>query len=289
MLQNLGISTSYFAAKGLTIYDSVVQANKLGFRLIELGANHDFEENIAKTLEKICQDFPDAIFTQHCYFPPTFEKEFFSNAAEGLTPQNKQVLDSIFSAAEILKSKIVSFHSGLNTKFTYKGRFRQWEGFKEFSPTEKISQEEALEGTKEFFQFALVKAKNLGAKVAIENIVGRMQYPTTLTTFSDFKNFLNQFPDLNFLFDFGHGFIVHKDPYQFFSLSERIVEMHLDDVTADRLDHRVLGSGVLDLNKLFLHIGQQSHLPFLILEHSAEVKEKEIRKEVKLVEKYLGR
>lgn len=310
MLSNLGISTSYFAAKGFSIYDAVVEADKLGFHLIELGANHNFEDNIWTTIKRIRHDFPDIIFTQHCYFPPIYKREFFSNSAEGLTIKNKQVLDMIFEAAKILNSQVISFHSGLNTKFIFKGHFREFAGFKEFKPTETISPKQALVGLREFVDYALKKADDLSIKVAMENIVGGPEYATTLTGFNDFQAFFKDHPQLNFLFDFGHGWIVHKEnAYRFFDFGQKIIEMHLDDVTPEMHDHRVLGKGILDLERLFGEINklrrlrhpefisgsmmlkQVQHdglpLPLLILEHSAEVKEEEIKKEVELIEEKL--
>jgi len=287
MLKNLGLSTSYFGARGLSIYESIDRAYKLGFRLIELGANHEFEKNITGILQKVCQKFPDVTFTQHCCFPPVLEKEFFSNPAEGLTADNKKVLEAMFTTAKILGTKIISFHNGHNSKFIFKGRYKQFSGFKEFVPTEPIPSKQALLGLREFTYFALKKAEKLGIVVAIENIVGAPSHPATLTGLADFKAFLHEFPSLYFLLDFGHAFIAYKTPFQFFSLKERIIEMHLDDVTSDKLDHRVLGSGILNLDDLFSKIKKLPKMPFLILEHSGEVGEDEILQEVKLVEKHL--
>lgn len=286
MLPNLGISTSYFAAREFSIYDSVDRAYKLGFRLIELGANHNFEDNIWQTLLRIKRDFSGAIFTQHCYFPPT-QGNFFSNPAEGLTKENKQVLESMLKAAKILGSKVISFHSGLNAKFTYKGLFREWNGFKEFTPRERISQNEAKVRMKEFIKYILDKTQSQGIKIAIENIVGRPEYPATLTSFADFKNFLAEVPEVYFLFDYGHGFIVLGNPDLFFSLGEKIIEIHLDDVDTENYDHRILGTGVLNLARLFAEIKKLPIMPLLVLEHSAEIGEEEIGEEVKLVENYL--
>ncbi|MFH0864392.1 MAG: TIM barrel protein [Candidatus Gottesmanbacteria bacterium] len=288
MLQNLGLSTSYFSARGFSIYDSVKRAYELGFRLIELGANHSLEGNLFATINNIRHDFPDATFTQHCFFPPVLGN-FFSNSAQGLSNENQQVIDAIFKAAKILNSRIISFHTGLNSTFTYKGISKQWGGFKEFVSVDKIPQPKALNNMKEFLGLMLIKAKENHLKVALENIIGWEGTSTTLTNFSEFENFLNEFPDLNFLFDFGHGYIVHKDDcYKFFDFGPRIIEMHIDDVNQKLHDHRVLGQGILNLDKMFKGIKKLAPMPILILEHSAEVTEQEILGEVKLVEKYLG-
>jgi sugar phosphate isomerase/epimerase len=287
MLPNLGISTSYFAARGFSIYDSVSCAYRLGFRLIELGANHDPERNTPELLKKIRRDFPEVTFTQHCYFPPVLGN-FFSNPAEGPSKENLQVIEAIIEAAQVLKTEIISFHSGLNASFSYKGVFKQFAGFKEFAPGKRIAQKEALSGTKDFLKVVLKKAAGLKIRVAIENIVGRPDSPTTLTSFSDFEKFFSSLPQINFLLDFGHAFIVSKNPWQFFSFGPKIIEMHIDDVDKLRFDHRALSKGILDLDRLFSQIRRLPKRPFLVLEHSAQVKEEEILEEIKLVEKYLG-
>ena len=148
----VGISTSYFAAKGFSIYESVKKAYKLGFRLIELGANHNFEKGLNTTLKKICLDFPEAIFTQHCYFPPVFKHPFLSNSAEGLTKKNRKVLEIMFKTAKVLKSKLVSFHCGINSVFKYQGTYEDFPGFKKFFSVGKIDQEEAQTGMEGFFK-----------------------------------------------------------------------------------------------------------------------------------------
>lgn len=288
MPQNLGISTSYFAARDFSIYDSVVSAYNLGFRLLELGANHNYEDNLLETVKKIRRDFPDVTFTQHCYFPPAFKEEFFSNPAEGLTPNNKKVLDTIFAASESLQSKIISFHNGFNNKYAYEGEFIEFSGFKKFKIIGKIPAEAALSGLKDFIGYALEKGRQQGIGVAVENVVAKtFGTKCTISGLTAFRNFLTEFPELNFLLDFGHAFIEDDNPFEFFSLGEKIIEMHLDDVTPQKHDHRALGKGILDLEKMFAEIKKLPRMPLLILEHSAEVKEEEIIREVKLVEKYL--
>lgn len=285
---NLGISTSYFAARGFSIYESVARAYRLGFRLIELGANHNFEEHVFETLKKIRRDFPDVLFTQHCYFPPVFPINFMANPAQGLTKENKQVINAMVEAAGGLGTKIISAHAGFNAEFTFTGKSEKWHGFNEFSSTALIPREIAYNNVKEFFTYLINKTQKMEIKIAVENVVSRSEYPSTLFDYDDFKLLLETIPGLNFLLDFGHSFLSQKDPYRFFYFKEKIIEMHLGGVDKSRVDHRVLGTGILDLDKLFSEIKRLPRMPFLILEHSAEVKEQEILEEVKSVEKYLG-
>jgi len=53
------------------------------------------------------------------------------------------------------------------------------------------------------------------------------------------------------------------------------------------LDHQVLGTGEINLENLFRKIKKLSPLPPIVLEHAAGVKEEEILKEKKMVEKFL--
>lgn len=222
MLPNLGISTSYFAARGFSIYDSVKRVHGLGFRLIELGANHNPEEKIWDILAKIRQDFSETTFTQHCNFPPLYT-DHLVNAAEGLSKKNKKTIEAMIKAARILNSKVLSFHTGFNSEFTFKGVYKDFAGFKEFVPTKNIPSQKAMTGLKSFIRFFLEKALDSNVSVAIENVTSLYCGPSTLTTFDDFKNILLEFPGLNFLFDYGHGFIMHgQKADEFFSLDEKI-------------------------------------------------------------------
>lgn len=283
----VGISTSYFAARGFSIYESVKRAHQMGFRLIELGANHDYEENIWETVKKIKKDFPDVLFTLHCYFPPIFKIPVLSNASEGLTKDNQNVLTSIFKAAKILKAKVVSFHPGINNRFYFAGEFKEFKGFKKFQSERIIPKREAFKGLGDFLYQALKLGDKNKIPVAIENIFLAKKGKPTIETFKDFSFIFKEFSSLYFLFDYGHATLLTKNPNQFFKFGKRIIEMHLHDVNKDNLDHRILGEGKIDLPALFLNIKKLKKRPYLILEHSGEPKEKEIIKEKELVEKYL--
>lgn len=257
----------------------------MGFRLIELGANHDYEKDVWSTIKKIKADFPDVLFTIHCYFPPIFKTPLLCNPAEGLTKDNLAVLSAIKKAAQIVKAKVVSFHPGATSRLSFIGEFNTFKGFKKFQAVEKIPQEKALKGVADFFTNTL---KFIGKHypIAIENSFAIGDKPP-IVDFLDFKNFLSCFPHLYFLLDYGHATLLSNNPNQFFSFSERIIEIHLHDVNNDNLDHRVLGTGKVDLESLFFEVKKLKIRPYLILEHSGEPSEEEIIKEKKLVEKYL--
>lgn len=283
----LGISTSYFAARGFSIYESVRRAQNLGFPLVELGANHDFEKDVFATLKKIRQDFPRLTFTQHGYFPPVFEKEYLLNPGQGLTAQNKQVLETMFEAVKILDTKVISFHCGTNWQAAYKGNFKAIKGFKEFVPTKEISWPLALKNLEEFFAEALKKGEEVGVKVAVENIWCIGGERPLLITPGDFQSFFQKLPECLFLLDYAHAILNISRPDEFFLLGEKIIQMHLSGIKNDR-DHWSITAG-LNLENLFSQIKNLPKLPFLILEHSAEVTEKEILKEKNLIENCFGK
>ena len=280
----IGISTSYFAARGWNIYESVKRASDLGFSLIELGANHDFEENIGETVARIRQDFPKTTFTQHCYFPPPFGKPIISNAGEGLTEENEKVLETIFKAAKILRPKIVSFHCGTNCRYRFVGEAKGVKGFKGFAKEAEISFPVASQNAKDFFHEALRRGKEEGMKIAVENMWCITGEKPLLTTPGDFTNFFQEFENLNFLLDLAHAILNTGSADPFLCLGEKIVEMHLSGIKNGR-DHWSINEG-LDLESLFGGIKSLPNLPILIFEHSGEVEEKEIMAEKNLVEKY---
>ena len=105
----IGLSTTYYATKGLSIYDSVLRTVELGFEVVELGAAHLYEDNVYEVLRKIKRDFPRIIFTIHTLFPPLRNKIWF-NPAEGLSKLNKVIVDGLVNAASVLEAKIISIH-----------------------------------------------------------------------------------------------------------------------------------------------------------------------------------
>ncbi|MBI4100765.1 TIM barrel protein [Candidatus Microgenomates bacterium] len=281
----LGISTSYFAARRFSIYESVKKAHDLGFPLVELGANHDFEENIGETLKRIRQDFPETIFTQHCYFPPPFRQPFASNAGEGLTDKNKKVIEGMFTAAKIIKPQNCSFHCGTNRKYVFKGEFKDIKGFKKFAPAEEIPLAEAKNNLKDFFLEVVKRAKEKGIRVAVENMWCKTGETPLLKTPADFKDFLSEIPGLGILLDYSHATLNYPEPNDFFSLGGKIYEMHLSGIKNGR-DHWSITES-LNLLDLFSHIKKLKEEPLIILEHSGEVTEDEISTEKNLIEKAL--
>ncbi len=111
----IGLSTTYYATKGLSIYESVLRTVELGFEVVEFGAAHTYEDNVWEVLRKIKKDFPHVNFTIHTLFPPLKSKTWF-NPADGLSELNKVIIDGLIKAAFILEAKIISIHPPILNK-----------------------------------------------------------------------------------------------------------------------------------------------------------------------------
>lgn len=285
----LGISSSYFSCLGCLIFESVKRAVDLGFRHVEMGANHDWEEDIWEELKKIRREFRGISFSIHGYFPPAFKRPYMFNLAEGLTDKNKKVIEGLFRAADILEADLISLHPGINNHFLFEGKLSDFPGFKKFKNVGKIDKKKAKENVYESFDFLVKKGKKRGIKVAVENIyiaeeMGDLEI--TLSEFADFKAILEAIPGLFFLYDYGHSYIKEEDPDIFFQFRDKIIEMHLSDVKKGK-DHRAFGKGEIDLVALLGKIKRLGKELLLVLEHSGEVKKEELRRERELIENSL--
>ncbi|MFH1545328.1 MAG: hypothetical protein ABIE23_04575 [archaeon] len=149
----IGLSSSYFASKNFSIYDSVKNISELGFNLAEIGAAHKFEENLFETTKKIKKDFPELQFTIHGLFPP-WKENFWFNPALGLTPRNKKVIDNLFRAAEILEAEIISFHPGFLGVVEYR---KNPKGYAEAVLAKKLNKEKATKKLLEVLDYVVKK------------------------------------------------------------------------------------------------------------------------------------
>lgn len=278
----IGLSTSWCAANGLSIYDSVKKIRDMGFELVEIGAAHRYEEKAFDTLRKIKKDFDDLKFTVHCYFPPLKERYLF-NPCYGLTKKNKEVVDNIFKTARVMDASVVSVHNGHLSTFEYKGVFKDFPGFAQFRELSKIDYETAFENALKVYKYALELSKNSSAKFAIENMTSDAN--PFLKSKENFIKVFDMLPELNFLYDLGHDVKSNINTYDFFELQDRMVEVHMHDVV-DGLDHRRLGTGRLDLAQISKNKELLKKLP-MILEHAANVSEEEILEEKRLIKSLL--
>lgn len=281
----IGLSTSYYATHGKSIYASVKRISEAGFDYAELGAAHEYEDNARETLKRIKKDFPDLKYTLHGLFPPQREK-FWFNACEGLTTKNMDAVDNLFKAADIIEPDVVSVHPGYPTKLKHSGK--TWGTPKQ---GEEIDLKAAVENSKEVIEFGLIAAEDRGIKFAIEN--AGLSPPHNLFLMpSAIKTMLDVYPDLGFLLDIGHAMYMGK-MQGMLEFHERVVEMHVHyshlhnevSPTAACDEHLPLPSD-FDFTPL-KKIKQIGEIP-LIFEHIKRDSEEDVLAEKKLVEGFLN-
>jgi len=266
----LGISSSYFASNGFSVYESVEKAYSLGFKAIELGAAHKFEENLLGTVQKIRDDFPEVFFSLHGLFPPKKEKIWF-NPSIGLTKQNKEIIDAFFVFAELAGAKLIGFHPG----FLFEVSYVQKKGFgatKNLTPLDKKTSWNNLFDVMNYFTEKNQKKYSL----VIENITSTEE--KALVYGKNFEKVFEKFPFFGLLFDLGHS-ITDKTYTDLIQFKEKIKEVHLHKPIGKKI-HLPVSEEELELLK---PIKQIKEIP-VIIEHFKGVTEKQILDEKELFE-----
>ena len=279
----IGLSTSYFAFRGLGIYDSVKRISELGFSTAELGAAHSFEENIWATLEKIKSDFPKMIFTVHGLFPP-LEEQLWFNASLGLSDQNKKIIQDMFKVAELMNAVCVTVHAGFLSEMHFGENIR---GMNYGKSGKEIPREQAVKGISEIVSLALELAGEQGISFGIENNTRGTLTPAIYTR-QEFSEIFEKFPKLGFLLDMGHA-LAEQRLEKMLEFKDRIVQMHVHyskpKSEAMKLDeHATLPSK--DSIAFMKNIKQIKKIP-LIFEHGTDVTTEQILEEKKLLENFL--
>ncbi len=282
MASKVGLSSSYFATRGIGIYESVEKARELGFKQVELGAAHKFEKGLWETIKKIKHDFPDLNYTVHGLFPP-LEERFWFNAALGLTKQNRRVLDEMFRAAEIVEAEVVGIHPGFPFRL---GFAKGPHGFSKMEFGERIEKEKAIAGLKEVLVYGTMLAANSGATFAIENMPsGHVE--CVLDSADAFKEIFHELPDIKLLLDFGHALLA-GNLNEMMNLRARVCEMHVHYSSGEMVngmaDHHAFPEGY-DFS-ILRGIRHLKELP-LIFEHGTNVSESEVLREKKGLEQFI--
>ena len=283
-LDMIGLSTSCFAAKGHSIYESVQKSVELGFDVIELGAAHAFEENVWDTLKKIRNDFRNVNFTIHTLFPALKKLTWF-NPAEGLNDTNTKVVDRLFASASIVESLLISIHPAVFNKI----RIGERGGRCNFNIPIVADAKQKMackDKFKEFMEYINRQASTHGKKVIIENLDASIldSFPSTK---KDFLNVFEKYSEIGFLLDVGHA-IKSESLAELLELKGYIFEIHLHGVGSFKNDGKWAHRAVKDasffdsLNEI---LNKESIV--LIFEHGADVNEDEILLEKELLEKFL--
>lgn len=280
----LGLSSSYFAFRGKGIYDSVESVFGLGFETAELGAAHRFEPGVWGTVRGIKHDFSDKNFTVHGLFPQ-LEKRLWFNASLGLTKQNKGIVDWLFKAAQIVEAKVVSIHPGFLNEMGF--AFDEKRGFDVIVPKQPLPVGLSWEKFFELVEYACSLSAEIGTKFAIENIHGAEAMPLVFSV-KDFEKVFERFPEIGFLFDFGHALFEGKESEFIKAFASKIAEVHMHcsqrkQSQESKDDHAPISS--IEKLKLFKAVSQFKEIP-IIFEHGTNVSVGEIAAEKSLVERF---
>ena len=279
----IGLSTSYYAMKGLSIYESVLKTVELGFELIELGAAHEYEDNTFDTMREIKRDFPSVSFTVHTLFPP-LQKRVWFNPADGLNEINKKIVDGLFETASIVDASLISIHPPVFNDIKLGGT-----NLAKFHRPVPGKAKNKNTGKERFFQllkYISRQSDDCGIKIIIENIsfsssCSINSYPYTR---EDFVELFEKFPGVGFLLDVGHA-LRNDNLYDLVKMYGKIFELHLHDI------------GYKSDNKLSVHLPIKNSEFFdpikeivnknsmaIIFEHGIDVTEEEILTEKALLE-----
>jgi hypothetical protein len=268
----IGLSSSYFASRNFSVFESVERAYSLGFKTIELGAAHSFEENLANTVQKIKDDFPDVFFSLHGLFPPLKEKVWF-NPSLGLTDLNKRIIDSFFEFAEISGAKLIGFHPG----FLFEVSYVELDGFGATKREKPLDKKASWKNLLEVMNYFKEKNKN-NLTIAVENITATEE--KALVHGKKFGEVFSEFPSFGLLFDLGHS-LSDKTYNELMSFDHKIYEVHLHRPFNGKI-HQPVTEKELELLR---PIKQIKKIP-VVLEHFNGITEKQILEEKELFESF---
>ncbi len=279
----LGLSSSYYAFQKRSIYSSVESVRQLGFELCELGAAHDFEKDALDTVKKVKNDFPEMKFTVHGLFPPLKEK-FWFNPSEGLTSQNKKVVEGLFAAAEIAEAEMVSIHPGFLNKVSFST------GKKGMSFPKKqglIPRQKAMQNLFIVLEECVKKAEDIGTNFSIENLCKSTVLPL-VGSVEDFREVFTEFPSVGLLLDLGHA-LFEDNLVELLSLHQQVRQMHLHFSEKEGADKKIDQHAPIPNDfplKTLSKIDYLNRIP-LVLEHGLDVSAEEIIREKILIEKFI--
>ncbi|MBN2067993.1 MAG: hypothetical protein JW744_05995 [Candidatus Diapherotrites archaeon] len=281
----IGLSSSYFAFRGKGVFDSVKAVFDLGFDTVELGAAHRFEGNAWETVKGIKKEFPDKNYTVHSLFPPPRERYWF-NPSLGLTKQNKQNIDNLFRAAEIVEAEVVGIHPGFLNELGW--GFDRRKGFDTLVAKQALDPEQCWANFNDLVGYAMALSGNLGIGFAVENIHGIEARPL-VNSIEEFQRVFKAFPEMKLLFDFGHALFEGSAESIISNFSSRIGEVHMHwslplSKKHDRDDHSAITSQ--KQLEIFKKVKQLKSIP-VIFEHGTNVNEGQVLAEKKIVEAFL--
>lgn len=278
----IGLSTTYYATQGDSVYESVKKVTELGFNTIEIGAAHGFEENIWEVLKKIRKNFRHIDFTIHTLFPP-FKNKIWFNPADGLNEVNKEIIDNLFTAACILNTSLISIHPAV---FNEIGLGNKVEGnFDKPIVGRPKDRKEGIMKFNNFMDYASKKAVFSGVKLLIENL--DMTFANTYPfTKSDFLKIFDTFPNTGLLLDMGHA-LDCGNLIDMLALEGYVYEVHLH--SGNRASGRIASRHGSIKDRAYFepleNLVVNESVAFLF-EHGSDVSEEDIVIEKKLLEEF---
>lgn len=281
----IGLSTTYFAMRGFSIYDSVAAAAGLGFGLVELGAAHVYEEDAMGALRRVKKDFPDIGFTVHTLFPPLPRRVWF-NPADGLTLENRRIVNGLFDAAAAVGARIVSIHPAVFNDVTV-GDPITGNPNTPMTGDAKDFQDGKL-GFLKVLELAYERAREYGVDVLIENMCANFShiYPSSS---SEFLKIFDIFPGVGMLLDIGHA--LHRENLdELLGLGNHIGQVHLHDLGCVS-EGKKRGHFPIRDEAFFEPLGRLPNLysTTCVFEHGDDVTEAEVLQEKALFENFLSK
>jgi sugar phosphate isomerase/epimerase len=280
----IGLSTSYFAMRGYSIYDSVAAVAGMGFKAVELGAAHAYEDDALEALGRVKRDFPWLDFTVHTLFPPLPRRVWF-NPADGLTLENRRIVDGLFDAAAVVGARIVSIHPAVFSEVIIGDRVTG--NFYGPKVGDAKNPEKGKRGFLEVLGIVYEMARGCGVDVLIENIdmmFSRM-YPSSAREFLEVFDML---PGVGMLLDVGHA-LDRENLDEMLDLGGHIRQVHLHDVgyipEGGRRAHFPIRG-----NEFFepLKILRENDSIMFVFEHGVDVLEEEIMLEKEMLENFIA-
>tara|TARA_B100000315_G_scaffold187437_1_gene177024 strand:- start:2036 stop:2893 length:858 start_codon:yes stop_codon:yes gene_type:complete len=283
----IGLSTTYYAKQGFSVYESVLKVVELGFEVVELGASHAYEDDIPVILRKIKRDFPNVNFTIHTLFPPLREMTWF-NPADGLNETNKKIVDGLFEAASIVDALLISIHTPVLNEIKLRG-----ENVANLCKVEIGRPKDIEICKKKFFElmkYISGKSDTNRTKVIIENMGFINSLPISFYPYTreDFLGLFEMFPDTGLLLDVGHA-KQYGNLQELISLDGKICEIHLHDIGATSGEKGRGHSPIKDIAffEPLRELMKKDSLIF-VFEHDGDCNEDEVLIGKKLLEKVLA-
>jgi sugar phosphate isomerase/epimerase len=280
----IGLSTTYYATKGLSIYDSALRTVELGFEAVEFGAAHLYEDNVYEVLRKVKRDFPRIIFTIHTLFPPLRNKVWF-NPAEGLSELNKMIVDGLIKAATVLGAKIISIHPPILNKLELGEKVVG--NFNNLRIGSLIDEEVSRNDFACLLEYVINKAEKSNTRVIIENL-NTSKLKTFLDTRESFLSVFSRFKNTGLCLDVAHA-LECGNLDNLMGLDGNIIEVHLHE-WGYSFDGRARGHLPIKDIAYFEPLKEiiKKDSVICIFEHGADVMEEDILKEKSLLERFLG-